>query len=100
MFLAEVLECGGLTPLWTLWTSLLFIQAINGKSNPKSPKRCQGAALQNLCEKPLLSPMQPPPQDRQHLLRVHRLGQVVPRAGLDALLAVPLHRLGRHRNDR
>ena len=32
--------------------------------------------------------------------RVDRLGQVVPGAGLDALLAVALHGLGRHRDDR
>ena len=32
--------------------------------------------------------------------RVDRLRQVVPRAGLDALLAVALHRLGRHGDDR
>ena len=33
-------------------------------------------------------------------LRVHRLGQVVPRPGLDALLAVALHRLRGHGHDR
>ena len=41
-----------------------------------------------------------PRRHRQHQLGVDRLGQVVPRAGLDALLAVALHRLGRHRDDR
>src|SRR3989337_1707407 len=44
--------------------------------------------------------MQPPPQHGQEMQAVHRLGQVVPGARLDALLAVALHRLRRHRDDR
>src|SRR5678815_2439111 len=44
--------------------------------------------------------MQPAPQDRQHVQAIHRLGQVVPGAGGDALLPVALHRLGRDRDDR
>ena len=43
---------------------------------------------------------QPRPQDRQHLVRVHGFGEVVPGAGLERLLAVSLHRLGRDRDDR
>src|SRR5439155_643376 len=39
------------------------------------------------------SAVQPRPEHRQQLLGVHRLGQVVPRPGLDALLPVALHRL-------
>src|SRR5687768_16820218 len=44
--------------------------------------------------------VQPGPQNRQHLLGVYRLGQVIPRAGFDALLAVSFHGLGRHRHNR
>src|SRR4051812_25571151 len=44
----------------------------------------------------LPSPMQPAAKDGKHLLGVHRLGQVIPGAGLDALLAVTLHGLGRN----
>src|SRR5262245_38586475 len=44
--------------------------------------------------------LQPGPQHRQQVRRVHRFGQVVPGAGLDALLAVALHGLGRHRDHR
>ena len=43
--------------------------------------------------------MQPRPQHGEHLLAVSRFGGC-PRRGLDALLAVALHRLGRHRDDR
>ena len=46
------------------------------------------------------SAAQPAPQHGQQVRRVDRLGQVVPGAGLDALLAVALHRLGRHRDHR
>ena len=44
--------------------------------------------------------MQPGPQGRQHLLGVHRLGEIVPGPRLDALLAVALHGLGGHGDDR
>src|SRR6266446_3085976 len=43
---------------------------------------------------------QPRPQHRDELLGVDRLGQVVPGAGLDALLAITLHGLGGDRDDR
>src|SRR4051812_34858486 len=46
------------------------------------------------------SALQPGLEDRDELFTVHRLGQVVPRARLDAAFAVPLHRLRRHRDDR
>src|SRR5882724_1828582 len=46
------------------------------------------------------SPMQPSTKDRQHMHAVDRLGQVVPGAGRNALLAVALHRLRGHRDDR
>ena len=36
----------------------------------------------------------------QQLVGVHRLGDVVRRAGFQTLLAVALHRLGRQREDR
>ena len=42
----------------------------------------------------------PGPQHRQHLFRIDRFRQVVPSSGLDALLAIALHRLGRDRDDR
>src|SRR5713101_2821363 len=45
-------------------------------------------------------PVQPCAQDGQHLIDVHRLGEVVPGARLERLLPVPLHRLGRHGDDR
>ena len=44
--------------------------------------------------------LQPGPQGREQLLRVDRLRQVVPRARLEAALAVALHRLRGHRDDR
>ena len=44
--------------------------------------------------------VQPDAQQREQLLGVDRLGDVVGRAGLDALLAVALHRLGGERDDR
>ena len=43
---------------------------------------------------------QPAPQHDQQVRRFNRLGQVVPGAGLDAFLAVALHGLGRHRDQR
>src|SRR5262249_7059257 len=46
------------------------------------------------------SAVQPGPQHGEHLLGVHRLREVVPGAGLDALLPVALHGLGRHGDDR
>src|SRR5262245_18034941 len=49
---------------------------------------------------PESSPVQPGAKDREHLLGVNGLRQIVPRAGLDALLAVALHGLGGDRDDR
>src|SRR5262249_57070448 len=46
------------------------------------------------------SARQPQADRGQEATRVHRLGEVVGCARLDALLAVPLHRLGRQRDDR
>src|SRR5262245_17460452 len=46
------------------------------------------------------SPHQPRTKYGQQLLRIHGLGEVVPGAGFDALLAISLHGLGRHRDDR
>src|SRR4051812_30307883 len=43
---------------------------------------------------------EPDAQQRQQLLGVDRLGDVVRGAGVDALLAVALHRLGGQRDDR
>src|SRR5262245_44509859 len=40
------------------------------------------------------------PQQRQQLLDVHGLGNVVGSSRLDALLPISLHRLGGHRDDR
>src|SRR6187397_2911267 len=50
--------------------------------------------------RPYNLPIEPHPQQRQKLLGIHRLGDVVARAGFDALLAVALHRLGGQRDDR
>ena len=44
--------------------------------------------------------VQPDAEHRGELLAADRLGQVVRRPGLEALLAVALHRLGRQRDDR
>src|SRR5689334_22771507 len=46
------------------------------------------------------SPVQPDPQQREQLLGVDRLRDVVGGARLDALLAVALHRLGGDGDDR
>src|SRR5260370_4684053 len=43
---------------------------------------------------------QPVPELAHQLLGVHRLGQVVGRAGLDALLPITLHGFGGHPDDR
>src|SRR6185295_14325429 len=45
-------------------------------------------------------PVQPPPQHGEQVDRIHRFREVVPGARADALLAVALHRLGGHRDDR
>src|SRR5882762_6059291 len=45
-------------------------------------------------------PNQPGPQHRDELVRVDRFREVVPGSRLDALLAVPLHRLCGYRDDR
>src|SRR5207249_924944 len=47
-----------------------------------------------------LLPGQPPAHEGQELAAVDRLGDVVGRAGCEALLAVALHRLGCQRDDR
>src|SRR4051795_10080209 len=44
--------------------------------------------------------LQPHPHERQELVHVHRLGDVVGGPRGDALLAVALHRLRRERDDR
>ena len=46
------------------------------------------------------SAVQPHAQQRQQLVGVHRLGDVVRRPGLQALLAIALHRLGGQRQNR
>src|SRR5882762_9499575 len=46
------------------------------------------------------STMEPSSQHGEHLFRIHRLRQVIPRPGLDAPFAVALHRLGGHGDDR
>src|SRR3954464_14561584 len=48
----------------------------------------------------VISAVQPCLEDRQELLAIDGLGQVVPRARLDAAFAVALHRLRRDRHDR
>src|SRR5215211_4681261 len=45
------------------------------------------------------SSVQPDPHEREQLVRVHRLRDVVGRAGRDALLAIALHCLRRQRDD-
>ena len=42
----------------------------------------------------------PDPEQRQQKVEIDRLGDVVGRAGLEALLAIALHRLGGHRDQR
>src|SRR3954466_10794831 len=44
--------------------------------------------------------MQPPSQNGQQVLAIHRLGEVVPGAGSDAFLAIALHRLRGDGDDR
>ena len=51
------------------------------------------------CSSPILA-MQPHPQGREQLLGIHRLRKVVRCPGLQAFLAVALHRLGGQRDDR
>src|SRR5678815_4054339 len=48
----------------------------------------------------LVLSMQPPSQDGEQVLAIDRLRQIIPRARGDALLAVPLHGLRRHGDDR
>src|SRR5262249_34257345 len=48
----------------------------------------------------LASAVQPSAQDGQEMQPIDRLRQVVPGAGVDAFLAIALHRLRRHRDDR
>src|SRR4029434_2874779 len=49
----------------------------------------------------IVSPLanQPRPQHRDELLGVDRLGQIIPRPGLDTLLTIALHGLGGNRGD-
>src|SRR5215813_6084853 len=49
---------------------------------------------------PLRLAHQPRPQHGHELLGIHRLGQIVPGPGLDALLAIALHGLGGDGDDR
>src|SRR6185503_18905599 len=48
----------------------------------------------------LVLSMQPPSENGEQMLAIDRLGQVVPGARGDALLAIALHRLRRHGDDR
>src|SRR5919106_817245 len=59
-----------------------------------------GAAFALKGPPPFRLSMQPASQHREQMQAIDGLGQVVPGARLDALLAVALHRLRRHRDDR
>src|SRR5262245_43858745 len=48
----------------------------------------------------LPSAVQPGPEDGDELLRIHGCEEIIPRSGLDALLAIALHALRGHGDNR
>src|SRR5688572_17401261 len=62
--------------------------------------RSSSRTFEGACIGASFSAGQPDPEQRQELLQVDRFRDVIRRAGLDALLAVALHRLGGDGDDR
>src|SRR5688500_1376033 len=80
---------------WAEPPGISWPTGLGGAGKTRSSNRAfEGASMEAS-----VSAGQPHAEQRQELLQIDRLRDVVRRAGLDAFLAVVLHRLGRDRDD-